>query len=566
MKRGAGKSWKDFCSFSSVEEYQSWQRSSDHRWNLKRSYETSQGRVQLHTCSFPTCIALLKILFHATSQELSLFTFEDHNHEMNAQSNWNQARTLVTSLISQGIVKPSVIRTRLPCEIALSLSDVQLSNLIQRIKRASPVLPFRMTAADLKQFCIDNCARPVEQDQAFVVSFELADEEVVHAQPSFRVVFSTRRLLENGLRGIYWHVDATYKVVWQGFPVLLLGTCDQAKRFHPISLMLSQDEREQDYTYLLQKTRAALQDVKGSDVRPAAVIGDGAGAITNAVTTVFDMEMKRGMCWAHVIRNVDQRLRSVPSPSKERLRYDICSIQLAISQTEFDSMVVMFLQKWNSHIDSCVNEFVSYFEQQWISHLPNWYEGFTPNGPSTNNGLESTNRYFKEKTTFRERLPLNEFLLGLFRTLNGWSSERQPGGRKHFLQAPVIGTKEFTESWHWIQNGPTITETGNGWVCSTRSPGLDTDQILRQQQDFVPDFDAHVKTSKDVCRVEATSEYLGASCSCISYLKNYLCVHVIAYLDKIGSLKIPSEAKSVPLGQKRKRGRPKKVGPALSLI
>lgn len=79
------------------------------------------------------------------------------------------------------------------------------------------------------------------------------------------------------------------------------------------------------------------------------------------------------------------------------------------------------------------------------------------------------------------------------------------------------------------------------------------------------DFESHMKMSRIIYCVSSNKSALGVSCTCAKYMKNYICVHAIAYLVYCERLEIPMEAKSVPLGQKRKRGRPKRVSPALSL-
>ena len=54
-------------------------------------------------------------------------------------------------------------------------------------------------------------------------------------------------------------------------------------------------------------------------------------------------------------------------------------------------------------------------------------------------------------------------------------------------------------------------------------------------------------------------------CSCPFYLKNYICKHVIAVSAtlRLDGCIIPLTAKQIPLGQKRKRGAPKKAAQAL---
>ena len=58
---------------------------------------------------------------------------------------------------------------------------------------------------------------------------------------------------------------------------------------------------------------------------------------------------------------------------------------------------------------------------------------------------------------------------------------------------------------------------------------------------------------------------LNSSCSCPHFAKHYLCKHVIGIANLLGleGSAIPENAKDVPLGQKRKRGAPKKANRAL---
>lgn len=58
----------------------------------------------------------------------------------------------------------------------------------------------------------------------------------------------------------------------------------------------------------------------------------------------------------------------------------------------------------------CNNDsFANYFRDQWINKLPFWFESSTP-FCTTNNGLESHNRYIKHHHLFGERKLLGPFL------------------------------------------------------------------------------------------------------------------------------------------------------------
>lgn len=46
-------------------------------------------------------------------------------------------------------------------------------------------------------------------------------------------------------------------------------------------------------------------------------------------------------------------------------------------------------------------------------------------------------------------------------------------------------------------------------------------------------------------------------------LQDYICKHVVGLGIRLKLVSGPTEAKTVPIGQKRKRGRPRKTKPAL---
>ena len=55
------------------------------------------------------------------------------------------------------------------------------------------------------------------------------------SEDQFRVVKTTRNLLKFSLHfELVLQSDGTYKLMWQGFPVLILGSSDYDRRFHPI--------------------------------------------------------------------------------------------------------------------------------------------------------------------------------------------------------------------------------------------------------------------------------------------------------------------------------------------
>ena len=71
------------------------------------------------------------------------------------------------------------------------------------------------------------------------------------------VVLSTPRLLKLVVeqpfaRNGCLHMDATYKLIYQGFPVLLLAISDANRRTHPVALSVSSHEDAEAFQFLLQ--------------------------------------------------------------------------------------------------------------------------------------------------------------------------------------------------------------------------------------------------------------------------------------------------------------------------
>ena len=151
MIRGEGCEWHKACVFASVDS----EDNSVQKWATKKHYETNLGCVEVFVCSSNNCPAMRKILYHSTSQEMTIFSYLDHTHEKDMQTDLQNASCLVSSLLFKGITKLTVICTQLPSNI--HLTDIQLTNLIQRLKKSSTLLPFKMTAADLLNYCVQHC-------------------------------------------------------------------------------------------------------------------------------------------------------------------------------------------------------------------------------------------------------------------------------------------------------------------------------------------------------------------------------------------------------------------------
>ena len=220
--------------------------------------------------------------------------------------------------------------------------------------------------------------------------------------------------------------DATYKLLYGGYPVLTCGTTDKENSFHPFGLMVTRHEREEDFKFLFDSIAQLHKTMFGTEYKPDTIIADNASAISNGFKATFNSS-KRVNCWAHVIRKIDQRLKPLPDATRASIRADIFNIQLQTSSILFDKAIELFRSKWLKQNSSKINEFLEYF-QQWCQPGSNgWFEGYDLQLPSTSNAIESIHRYMKTGL-MSQRLGLLQFLNAVINPKIGiiswWSRER----------------------------------------------------------------------------------------------------------------------------------------------
>ncbi|CAF4217845.1 unnamed protein product [Rotaria sordida] len=77
----------------------------------------------------------------------------------------------------------------------------------------------------------------------------------------FRIFISSIHLLNIVSMSQHIHADATYKLIWQGFPVLVIGTIDLNKAlFHPFGLAICSNEKKtKDFEFIFNSIQIDMQ-------------------------------------------------------------------------------------------------------------------------------------------------------------------------------------------------------------------------------------------------------------------------------------------------------------------
>jgi len=476
-----------------------------------------------------------------------------------------EIKQLIVDLLNSGVTKPNKI---LEClrEKGLTLpKKSQLTNFLQ-VHRQN-ISPPILSLGSLENHVTSLRQIPEEEDKAYVTHciFDYNDKW-------FGVSFSTRRLLNLTTNHSSIQCDATYKLCWEGFPILITGITDKKNTFHPISISITTGETARDYEFIFNSLKKAI----GQSYKPSLLIADASEAITNGFAESFGTDFKRAYCSFHVLKNVDSKRNLVKNKSKWlELRNGIIEIQLSRSTDHFQAISKLWSKMYMD--DPETKDFCNYLKEEYLDRRQNWYEGYALGFPSTNNGLEATNRWIKSQGTLRNRLPMGELMNFLIKQSNSWSYERNPSNPncKFFAEEPLVSLKIETAAFQWSQAQPDIKfrTSGDGnhvtyFISASGKPKLKEDEInkyLRVTSNCSwRTFDGYLSSITRLWMVTLNkSNWKLSGCTCPFYLKKNICKHIVGLAINLKLTELSASAKDIPLGKKRKRGRPGKATKAL---
>lgn len=243
---------------------------------------------------------------------------------------------------------------------------------------------------------------------------------------------------------------------------------------------------------------------------------------------------------------------------------DLDRLQLARTPEMFNIAADLFLKKWIE----VSPELVEYFEYEWLIQNRNWYEGYMHKTPSTNNALEAYNKVIKDEHTMRERLDISQFRVVLFNMIKQWSIEYAANLNAINDGAPAIELDLWTSGYNFARSNVQIKKkrNENEIVFTLMLEDVDVTTVIEDFSEWKSFSDykhsllcAHVKFQYPI----TTENWMFGSCDCKEGLKLFICQHIIGIAIRSKVATAPPEAKNIPIGQKRKRGRPAKAKRAL---
>ncbi|CAF2251995.1 unnamed protein product [Rotaria magnacalcarata] len=520
-----------------------------------------EGRMVYYRCEKAKlrgshCTLSIYLLYHAETDKVTIYKNEaEYDHHVDKVRGIDESvKKCIEELYNDGIMKPKEIIRALQARKVKIPTYTQLNNYLVHYKKKK-YGSHKISLGELEQWCKNNLNIPTDENEAFVVSYkilydneEYEDDEDVEENDGnlFRIFISSIRLLNIISMSSHVCSDAIYKLVWQGFPVLIVGTTDLNKAFHPFGLAICSNEKTKDFEFIFNCIQIGLKKINKDLLKPTALICDAADAIKNGFKNVFGNSYNQIMCWAHMKRNVENLISHINDKdiAKEILE-DIEMLQLSNSTIIFKLVSTLFMKKWKLHnkqTDQSILDFLNYFDNEWLKSNAGWYEGLQLYVPTSN-------------------------------IVNNWSIERDTSSInvKLFVTEPTISLKLWTLSYQWAKSTKDITCVPNDSSKKYYIPARDLQSITQANLDKYKNkkwttFNQFKKSFDIWCiELENDSDWKKFKCNCPAFLKNYLCKHVVGMAIRLKYCKPPAAAKTVPIGEKRKRGRPTKAKPALLL-
>ena len=187
----------------------------------------------------------------------------------------------------------------------MDIEKSKLNSFLNRLKKKK-FGDCTIQLSSVLEWCNNNDLIPEDDNHVFVANYEISSTD--DDKPTMRMFFTTKRLI--GLahhNSVHICADATYKLIWQGYPVLIVGTTDKEKKFHPFGLAVCMNETEEDFSFIFRSLKLTVNRICNFNYQPTTLIADASGAITKGFQAAFDNLDRRVMCWA---QSCDELLNS----------------------------------------------------------------------------------------------------------------------------------------------------------------------------------------------------------------------------------------------------------------
>ena len=229
-------------------------RRSDLNHRTKYSFKCSEYR------KYPLCSYEIKITVPDDNpQGVEVMARDAHCHGQNARNPTTRLPSPIRKTVADGVrcgLSHNQIRSSLNINHPGSpIDQTKLRNLVLYERRKDR--PEIFSIFDLKSWC-------QQRSEGSAVHSTYVPYYRVNDVNDLFIFFTTRQLFQQIRLTNYLQVDATYKLTWNNFPLLVFGSTDANRHFKPFGMaLISDDENIQSYNDLFHSINSlALQELR----------------------------------------------------------------------------------------------------------------------------------------------------------------------------------------------------------------------------------------------------------------------------------------------------------------
>ena len=368
-----------------------------------------------------------------------------------------------------------------------------------------------------------------------------------------------------------WHSDATYKVTWHGYPLLVAGYTDRANHFHLAAVSLCSTEKSSDFAPLFQ----SIYD-RRPDLLPTMLLTDASESMYNALPKEWS-HVTRGMCYVHVYRNVENAAKKYVKSQSKRILFlrEFGDLSAAWNLDSYLKVRSLLIEKYST--DPEVTNVLDHYVRTWCTdRLQNHFSGSAPGCSMHNNGLEGENGAIKFIATDYKQMSVTDFCMSISKFIQAESLEKDPKSNNYrpYLRNPEIKCSTYTSvanaitnKRYFIYESTSDTVDSNFYAVASRE-AVDEDAVMFENAirkfknsswESFDDFTFSTKRIKIL--VGSTGQW---RCTCYKFSREHHCVHslLLSYLGNEKSV-VDKVLENTRLARTKKaRGDTKKARPA----
>lgn len=168
-------------------------------------------------------------------------------------------------------------------------------------------------------------------------------------------------------------IDATYKLIYQNYPLIVVGSTDKNKHFHFFGVAVTSSEETEDFKFVFESVRDGVEKLFKTVYDPVFLVADAAWAIKNADKATFGDDKGIITCYTPVENAVRRWLEKHYGKTNkivDLIINDLKTLYESPNKVYFEAAFKLFEKRWFNEENA---KFKKYFETEWRNHHPNWY-------------------------------------------------------------------------------------------------------------------------------------------------------------------------------------------------